>query len=59
MIQQDNHEPMILGARMGALFDLVRIISYADLSPFKRLWASISFWHLADQLGWADQSVIP
>ena len=59
MILQDDYEPLILGARMGALFDLVRIISYADLSPFKRLWASIGFWHLAEQLGWAGQSVIP
>ena len=42
----------IEGARIGALYDLLRVMSYVDLSPFKRLWACRACWDLIELLGW-------
>jgi hypothetical protein len=45
---------LIEGARLCAVFDLIRIISYADLSPYKRLWAALEIWELTELLGWQN-----
>jgi len=36
---------------LSALSDLLRILSYKDLSIFKRLWAGIACWQLGQRLG--------
>lgn len=43
---------LMVGTRVGALYDLLRILSYSDLSPFKRLWAAINCFEQAERLGW-------
>ncbi|WP_156346260.1 hypothetical protein [Verrucomicrobium spinosum] len=47
---EPNAESIMLGLRISALMDLLRIISYADLSPFKRLWAAIDCGFLIEEL---------
>jgi Phosphotransferase enzyme family len=36
--------------KLGTLWDLIKIISYQDISPFKRIWAFIESWKLKNQL---------
>ncbi len=38
------------GYRLGALWDLTKVLSYSDLSPFKRVWALIECYRLSSQL---------
>ena len=47
-----EQESLMVGTRVGALYDLLRILSYSDLSPFKRLWAAINCVEQAERLGW-------
>lgn len=39
------------GVLICSLLDLTRIVSYSDLSPFKRLWAALTFWQISERLG--------
>ena len=39
------------GYKIGTIWDLIKILSYVDLSPFKRLWALIACWQLSLDLG--------
>lgn len=41
-----EREPMGRGYRLGTLWDLIKVLSYGDLSPFKRLWVLINCWRL-------------
>jgi hypothetical protein len=56
MAQQRDAEILINGARFCAVLDLIRIISYADLSPYKRLLAALELWDQTLKLGWHDKS---
>jgi len=48
--KQPNAECLIHGVRLCATKDLIRIISYTDLPPFKRLWASLELWNILQLL---------
>lgn len=48
--EPSEREPMVRGYRLGTLWDLIRVLSYGDLSPFKRLWVLISCWRLGRSL---------
>jgi hypothetical protein len=39
------------GYVMGTLWDLIKVMSYQDLSPFKRVWALVNCWRLGLRLG--------
>ncbi|HLG17435.1 MAG TPA: aminoglycoside phosphotransferase family protein [Blastocatellia bacterium] len=45
-----EHESLLIGARLAALFDMLRILSYGDLSPFKKLWVAVSCFELISGL---------
>lgn len=49
-----QRDHIIRGYKLAALWDLIKVISYADLSPFKRLWAFGSCWRLARNLGFVQ-----
>ena len=49
--QPNERETMARGYRLGTLWDLVKVLSYGDLPPFKRLWALIESWRLSNSLG--------
>lgn len=38
------------GYRLGTLWDLLKVISYQDASPYKRMWAMIEAWRLKIRL---------
>lgn len=38
------------GYLIGCLWDLVKVVSYGDLSPYKRLWALAAVWDVAGRL---------
>ncbi len=41
---------LVRGYQMGILWDLIKVLSYGDLSPFKRIWAMIECWRLVQEL---------
>jgi len=45
-----ERESMVRGYRLGTLWDLIKVLSYGDLSPFKRLWVLINCWRLGRSL---------
>lgn len=50
-IPDDKHRQVVAyGYRLGTLWDLIKIASYQDVSPFKRLWALIETWKLNIEL---------
>lgn len=44
----DEKERRLLafGYKLGTLWDLIKVVSYQDLSAFKRVWAFIEAWKL-------------
>jgi hypothetical protein len=42
---------LALGYELGSLWDLFKVISYQDVSPYKRLWALLEAWRLGVHLG--------
>jgi hypothetical protein len=42
----DLQRKLAYGYRLGTLWDLIKVISYQDLSPYKRIWALIEAWKL-------------
>lgn len=38
------------GYKLGTLWDLIKVISYHDISPYKRIWALIECWKLKNML---------
>lgn len=40
------------GYLLGTLWDLIKVMSYVDLSPFKKVWAMTQCWRLAFLLGY-------
>lgn len=49
--QPSEQQTMARGYRLGSLWDLIKVLSYSDLPPFKRLWALIECWRLSESLG--------
>lgn len=48
------------GYKLGTLWDLIKIISYQDISPFKRMWALLETWELKNRLDQPpDRRVLP
>lgn len=47
----DERNQLVRGYKLGTLWDLLKVLSYSDLSPFKRLWAFIVCWRLGVDLG--------
>ena len=46
-----EHRPRLeFGYRLGVLWDLVKVISYIDISPFKRVWATLECLRLKRRL---------
>jgi len=45
-----DQEIVKYGYYLGALWDLLKITSYQDLSPFKRAWAQVQSWRIAQRL---------
>jgi hypothetical protein len=41
------HSDLVRGYKMGAVWDLIKVLSYSDLSPFKRVWAFSACWRLS------------
>jgi hypothetical protein len=52
MLAHPTRERKILarGYTLGTLWDLIKILSYFDLSPFKKAWAMLACWRLAKRL---------
>lgn len=46
------------GYRLGSLWDLIKIISYQDISTFKRTWALVLCWGLVQRLR-RDRALLP
>jgi hypothetical protein len=42
----ENKKLMAYGYKLGTLWDLIKIVSYQDVSVFKRVWAFIEAWKL-------------
>jgi hypothetical protein len=38
------------GYKLGTIWDLIKVISYQDISPYKRIWALIECWKLKNRL---------
>jgi hypothetical protein len=36
--------------KLGTLWDLLKVISYQDISPFKKVWAALECWRLKSEL---------
>lgn len=45
--QKDN---IAYGYKLGTLWDLIKVISYHDISPYKRIWALVECWRLKNVL---------
>lgn len=41
---------LAFGYKVGSIWDLLKIISYQDLSPFKRMWALLECWRLSREI---------
>jgi hypothetical protein len=48
--QPDQQQTLLRDYRLGTLWDLIKVLSYADLSIFKRLWALVGCWQLSECL---------
>jgi hypothetical protein len=46
-----DREMLRHGYRLGSMWDLIKIVSYQDVSQFKRLWALFELDRLASELG--------
>lgn len=55
----NERQSMARGYRLGTLWDLTKVLSYADLPPFKRLWALVECWRLSDSLGFTASKKSP
>ena len=54
----EEREAVLRGYQLGTLWDLIKVLSYGDLSPFKRLWALVAAWRLAIRLGFLKHSAL-
>jgi hypothetical protein len=50
VLDVENQRMIQYGYRLGTLWDLIKIGSYQDISPFKRVWAFIEAWKLKTTL---------
>lgn len=41
---------LAFGYKLGTLWDLIKIVSYQDISPFKRVWTFLESWRLMHTL---------
>ena len=41
---------LAFGYKVGSIWDMLKIISYQDLSPFKRMWALLECWRLSREI---------
>ncbi len=46
---------LVRGYLLGAFWDLTKVLSYEDLSPFKRIWAMVAHWRLGRRLGYVRE----
>jgi hypothetical protein len=46
----DQKDNVAYGYKLGTLWDLIKVISYHDISPYKRIWALIECWKLKNTL---------
>jgi hypothetical protein len=46
-----QRELMVLAYHLGTLWDLLKIISYQDVSPYKRVWGMLEVWRMGSRLG--------
>jgi len=46
----DQRHKMAYGYKLGTLWDLIKVISYQDLSPYKRIWACAETFRLKNIL---------
>lgn len=49
--QPEKETELRRGYLIGTLFDLVKVLSYTDLSVYKRLWALVACYELKTELG--------
>lgn len=42
----------VRGYQIASMWDLVKVLSYQNVSEFKRIWAMIQFWRLAHGRAW-------
>ncbi len=47
------------GYKLGTIWDLIKVISYQDTSPYKRIWALIKCWELKTTLASAPSPTEP
>lgn len=51
LTRADEERPVLMrGYMLGTIWDLFKILSYGDLSPYKRVWVLIEAWQLAVRL---------
>jgi hypothetical protein len=48
----EHRETLRRGYRLGTLWDLIKVMSYQDLSPFKKVYAMLACWRLAKEIGY-------
>jgi hypothetical protein len=44
--QADHVSQLVLSYKLGTLWDLIKVISYQDISPVKKVWAALECWRL-------------
>lgn len=49
-LPEDQRSIVRYGYGLGTLWDLLKVISYQDVSPYKRMWAMIEAWRLKRRL---------
>lgn len=46
----EHRDDIAYGYKLGTLWDLIKVVSYHDISPYKRIWALIECWKLKNTL---------
>jgi hypothetical protein len=49
-LDSEYRDNVAYGYKLGTLWDLIKVISYQDISPYKRVWALIECWKLKKRL---------
>lgn len=49
-LPQEHREIIAYGYKLGSLWDLIKVVSYQDISPFKKIWAFLECWRLKEDL---------
>lgn len=49
-VSPEFHKVLKYGYRLSALWDLLKVVSYRDISPFKKIWAFLQSWRLLKEL---------